>query len=151
MSQVTFDMNKSKAGKRNYAYTTVGRTRETLRLTDALIDNEDNWLTIPVLHPSTMKETIWTSESLPAHDDHSVATAREALKDGKPIHIKLEVPLEKTSTSETGRATVIITKSNHEDDSIQLWNRGHISLLHHTNKQHGSDLPGYSSLLYLIE
>ena len=22
---------------------------------------EDNWLTIPVLHPSTMKETIWTS------------------------------------------------------------------------------------------
>ena len=145
MTDVSFDMNKTKGGTQNYSYTTPAILRETLKLADALDTPESQRVSVRVGNHGSLTELNWDSEgALPHFEEPHVQEARSALADGEPIFATLEIPL----GNKTGEATVVIQEAEEEADAIQLWNRGHISLLAHT-KPHSCELGKYSSLVYI--
>lgn len=145
MSEVTFDMPKSKKSKDNYAYTTRGRLRETMALVVALELPEEQRTYVRLTRQNSISE-LDLATALPNHEDPHLSEAREALAEGRPVFSKLTISL---PSGEYGNATVVIRKATQAEDALQLINRGHISLRGHTNITGKCGLGPYSSLLYV--
>ena len=134
---------KTKNGQRNYSYTTAERINQILDLVEALDIPIKDQTIIPVKHPNE-NDSEW-EPNLPESNDESFINARNALQEGKCIYANLELPIKK---GKVGKAIVIIKKSINPKDAIQIWCRGHIMLLKHSENG-DCRLGSYSSMVYV--
>lgn len=142
------DVERNFLGEPNAAWSTAGRINELLKLSAELDASDEEKIVFPLGSLNVSYAPTWSQEGvLPEHDDPRVELCREALAEGKVIHVSHEgIPIKKKNGERlSGSFRLVLKKVSEDDDAEAHFYRGQISLPHNLKRDVGAS--GIASLL----